>query len=293
MKTARLLIIFIFPLAALCACRSEDPFKKVVFADSPEMFNLITPVGRSSSSYIVNNVSYNIAFDDDKKKATVTINDLKMSANAPGEIVTFSNVDWNYVPGSHETQRAIRVPIMSPDSPGNGSTLTDVEIIYSESNKLSNVPTAGFYASYVVNGAYSVVSYPYIIYADGTTTVRTDNDIMPQTVDYEPVYVLSLHPESMSLDMNVRNIDIDGERLDFSISGITMILTDEGYNLDETEWTAITASNGTSINVSDIAGVAVLRDELNLTMIVEYMNTMYYIEAYLAPDYNSCKRSCH
>jgi len=289
MKTARLLIIFIFPFAALCACRSEDPFKKVVFADSPEMFNFITPVGRSSSSYIVDNVSYNIAFDDDKKKATVTINNLKLSANVPGEIMTFSNVDWNYVSGSHETQRAIRVPMMSSDSPGNGFTLTDVEIIYSESNESSNVPTAGFYASYVVNGAYSVLSYPYKIYADGTTTVRTDKYIMPQAVDYEPVYVLSLHPENMSLDMNVRNMDIDGARLDFSISGIAMTLTDEGYNLDETERTAVTAYNGTSINVSDISGVAVLRDELNLTMTVEYMNMTYYIEAYLSPDYNKMR----
>lgn len=288
MKTLQIFASSILFTLILGSCRSDEPFKHVVFADSPEMFNFVLPSGRTAA-FITDNVSYNIVFDDEKRKATLTINNLRCSPEEEGTIVTFSDVDWTYVEGSHEKQRSISRPMLVSDSPGDGYNLTDVEIIYSESNELNRNPSAGFYASYTVNGAYSVMSYPYIVYAEGTTTVKTEGDVMPQLVDYSPLYKLDLRPSVMKLDISVKDMEIAGERLDFSISGIGMSLTDDGYTLDGNDIIHVEMSNGKAVEVRDISGVAVLRDQLELVMELVYEGKTYNVEAFLSPDYNKMR----
>lgn len=286
MKTVRLFIFL--SVVALWGCRSDEPFKKVVFADSPEMFNFVTTEGKTEP-FITEGVTYNLVFDDDKKTATLTINNLKTRRSDPGLIVTFSDVEWTYVAGSHEKQRAVTATTLTSDNPGTDITLTDVVIIYSESNELNNAPAAGFYASYTVNGNGSILSYPYQVYADGTTTVRDDSDIMPQLVDYEPVYILDLHPSGMNLDIAVHGVEIAGKRLDFRLTGVAMTLTDVGYGFRIAQPVEVETSDGARVTVSELSGSANLRDELDLTMGVVYVGEQYVIEAYLAPDYNKIR----
>ncbi len=287
MKTVRLFIMFL-SIVSLWGCGSDEPFKKVVFADSPLMFNFITPAGQQSS-YVAEDVSYNIVFDDEKKTATLTINNLKWTQADAGMIATFSNIDWTYVTGSHEKQRAIIAPVLTSDNPGIDVALTDVVIIYGESNELNNAPAAGFYASYTVNGAYCVLSYPYQVYADGTTTVMNDSDIMPQLVDYDPVYILNLHPSGMTIDVDVQGVEIAGTRLDFNVTGLTMKLTDVGYDFGISRPVAVTTTGGTAITINKLSASANMRDELDITMEVALDGESYIIESYLAPDYNKLR----
>lgn len=287
MKASRFLIFV--SVLFLMGCRSEEPFRHVVFADSPEMFNFVTPSGRTKA-FITDGVSYNIVFDDEKRMATLTINNLRFSPEEEGRIVTFSNIEWTYVAGSHEKQRAIKAPSISSDNPGDDCTLTEVEIVYSESNELNDNPSAGFYASYTVNGIYSVLSYPYTVFAEGTTTVRSETEIMPQLVDYEPLYKLDLHPSSMTLDMTVKDLDISGKKVGFTLRGIAMTLTDDGYTLEENESVKLTLNGGETVLVKNVSGNAVLRDELNLVMELIHDGMTYYVEAYLSPDYNKLRQ---
>lgn len=286
MKASRFLIFV--SVLFMIGCRNEEPFRHVVFADSPEMFNYVTPSDRTKA-FITDGVSYNIVFDDEKKRASLTINNLRFSPEEEGRIVTFSNIEWTYIAGSHEKQRAIKVLSISSDNPGDDCTLTEVEIIYSESNALNGNPSAGFYASYTVNGIYSVQSYPYTVFAEGTTTVRSEKEIMPQLVDYEPLYKLDMHPSSMTLDMTVRDLEIGGKKIGFTLRGIAMALTDNGYTLEANKSVELTSNGGETLIVKNVSGNAVLRDELNLVMELICDGMTYYVEGYLSPDYNKLR----
>lgn len=275
------------------ACGSDEPLKHVVFADSPVMFNWISPAdGSRAVPTVVDGVTYHIVFDDDKRNATITLDNFRLSPEAPSEIATFTNVEWTYESGSHEKRRIISSDILVSDgAPGASVTLTDVVIIYTESNDLSPEPSAGFYASYIVDGAYSVLSFPYKVYCFGTTTINPADSIAPNYVDYLPEYTVTLRPGTMQADMTVSHLEVGGMTFDMTITGLLLTLTPEGYDLKSNAATAVRVSaSGVAITDIDLTAGAELRDRLVMTMNFKVNGTPWMLQAYLSPDLNELDR---
>ena len=93
----------------------------------------------------------------------------------------------------------------------------------------------------------------------------------------------------MTLDMTVKDLDIGGGKVGFTLRGIAMTLTDDGYTLEENESVELTLNDGETLLVKKVSGNAVLRDELNLVMELIKEGVTYYVEAYLSPDYNKLR----
>lgn len=267
-------------------CRSDEPFKHVVFADSPEMFNLITYDGKGSrgAGEIAENVSYYIVFDDVKRNATLTINNLRTDNGERGIIATFSDVTWTYEPGSHEKRRIIEcAELQSDPNPGADITLTDVTIIYNETNELDPEPSAGFYASFVVNGTLKFTAFPYEVYADGTTVIAARASEAGRDIDYDATYRLTFDPQSMEATLSVDNFDVDGVECEFEISRLSLILSDKGYELKSSGVSVVNSSDA-ALNVESVSANAELRGNLIVEMELSVGGKAYGVEATLSPN---------
>ena len=291
MKHVRFLILTVVVLV-MGACGSSEPFKHVVFANSPEMFNAIVPVdGASGSGYITEDISYYIVFDDENRNATLTVNNLVVKPGGESRLATFDNIEWTYEPGSHETRRIIQADVLpSSDEASSQVTLTDVTIIYIESNDMNVENTAGFYASYTVDGAYRITSYPYAVCADGTTTVRTLGRSMNSEIDYEPVYIVRFNPVDMTAQIDARGVRLDDQTCDFNITGLTLGLVPDGYTLKSVASTCLEPIDGSvAPRLLSLDADAKLRDELNMRFELETDSAVYEVECYLAPDLSTLK----
>lgn len=271
------------------ACGSDEPFRHVVFADSPKMFSAVTDLsGSRSSSVITEGVSYNIVFNDEPRQATLTITDLQVDPAGERIIATFTDLEWTYEPGSHEKQRIIRSDeLHSSGSPAADVVLTDVTIIYTESNEMNPNATAGFYAEYTVNGSYYVISYPYSVLADGTTTVRgvAVGDPAIDEVFYDPVYAVSFDPATMTATLVSDGLVIDGEAADFELTGLRLGLDGRSYSLSTTPATRFAPADGNSRwHFRDFNAKADLRDELNFVLELADDSLSVVVEGFLSPD---------
>lgn len=267
-------------------CRSDEPFKHVVFADSPEMFNLITYEGKGSrgAGEIAEDVSYYIVFDDVKRNATLTINNLRTDNGERGIIATFSDVTWTYEPGSHEKRRIIECAELHSDpNPGADITLTDVTIIYNETNELDPEPSAGFYASFVVNGTLKFTAFPYEVYADGTTVIAARASEAERDIDYDATYHLTFDPQSKEATLSVDNFDVDGVECEFEISRLSLILSDKGYELKSSGVSVVNSSDA-ALKVESVSANAELRGNLIVEMELSVGGKAYGVEATLSPN---------
>lgn len=282
-------ILLLFLSVIVSACGSDEPFRHVVFADSPKMFSSVTELsGGRSSSVIIEGVSYNIVFNDEPRQASLTITDLQVDPAGERIIATFTDLEWTYEPGSHEKQRSIRADeLHSSGSPAADVVLTDLTIIYTESNEMNPNATAGFYAEYTVNGSYYVISYPYSVLADGTTMVRGVADGDPATDDvlYDPVYAVSLDPATMTAALVSDGLVLDGEAADFELTGLRLGLDGRSYSLSATPATRFAPADASSRwRFRDFNAKADLRDELNFVLELADDSLSVVVEGFLSPD---------
>lgn len=281
------ILLAVLSALAFQGCRSDEPFKHVVFADSPEMFNLITREGKGSrgGGEIAEDVSYYIVFDDVKRNATLTINNLRTDNGERGIIATFSNVEWTYEPGSHEKRRIIECAELHSDpNPGADITLTDVVIIYNVTNELDPEPSEGFYASFVVNGSLRFTAFPYRVYADGTTEiVSTGGYGGSRDIDYDATYNVSFDPERMTATLSAEDFDLGGKKISFVTAPLTLSLTDTGYAFRNSSATTLQSSEA-GFTVNRLSAKAELRGNLMIEMDVALNGKTYEVTATLSPN---------
>lgn len=294
MKHYRYILILISSII-LVSCGSDEPFKHVVFADSPKMFSAVVDLTEDRSPVVMTEgVSYYITFNDEPKQATLTINDLRLTPSGERVVATFVDLEWTYGEGAHEKQRIIVADeLHSSGDPGADMVLTDVTFVYTESNELNPVESVGFYAEFTVNGRYHVVSYPYLVVADGTTTIRgvAEGRVMDDEISYDPVYLVRFDPKSMSASVSSLGLTIGGINADFEISGLGLVLDGRNYALSANGTTDYkSVSDESRWSFVDFNATADLRDELNLVLELSSDSCHVVVEGFLSPDLSVSRR---
>lgn len=278
MKRFQPLILLL--LIAAIGCRSSEPLDNIVRADNSHAFNVVSMTGARSGIEVFDDASYYAVFDDDNLTAEITVRNLRVRESDTPLTLTFSDVPMRFSRNSHEIERVVEVDnLVSTDPVSRGTTITDVTIVYTESNDLNPNGTGGIYARFVVDGQYVVTAYPYNIFADGTT--RIDNvSSGHQYIDYKPTYELHLDPKNMTATLNVENLKLDNESYSFSISRLALRLTDDGYTL--------TLQPGTTCDgvpsVKSFTATADLRTELKIDMTLVAGGKSYDVASFLTPD---------
>lgn len=283
MKTVKLFSLLIFVAVAMSGCRGSEPFDKITRAGSPEAFNYVVQPMARTSGQVYDDAGYYIVFDDENKVATVTIANLRVPGNETPRTLTFKDVPMDYTRNNHQVERMIVADrLVSQDPVNRGTAITDVTIVYTQSNDLDANHTDGIYARFTVDDAYVVTAYPYAIFADGTTRVDDLSD-MTTLYDYTATYDLHLDPTTMTARMTVKDIEIGGTATDIEFSGLGLDLTDNGYRISFDEKSKI--DSDMEISVIEFNAEAGLRTELDLDFIVELANGgKYRVTAFLTPD---------
>lgn len=277
--TVRFILFFL--LMSVAGCRSPEPLDNIVRAESPDSFNFVSSIGQRSSSVICGDVGYYIVFDDDKRKANVTITNLHFPDMEEPMIMTFADVDMTYTDNRHEKQRVICADaLVSSDPVTEGVAITDVIIIYTQVNDLDPNGNDGIYAKYTVDGRYTVTAYPYCIFADGTTIVENLTD-ETRIVDYRPTYKILLSPDDMTAGLFVENLKLGGTLADLSYGPLRLSIDDSGYSLTKLPSTVLAGAE----KIESFALSACLLDELKVDfVVVDESADLYRVSGFLTPN---------
>lgn len=285
MKTPGVGILFSL-LVILCGCAGEDPLDKVVFADSGRSFNLISGSGRSGSA-VCEGVEYYVTFDDENKRATVTISNLRLEPDDAPMTFTFSNLDWEFGPSSHISQRVIDIPEVYPDNNGGEShTFTDFIMVYSQANEYDPHNSDGFYIHYRVDSRYEITAYPQTMLCQGTTRV-VDIAAGSDQIDYNTLYRLTLSTEpELSADIAITSLPVYGRRIDVDIKSVRLGLFRRGYTLEYCAAHTSASSPAVPVRISGLTASADLLDRLVMEMELNVVGRDYRVYAYLSPNLN-------
>ena len=281
MKTVQLFLYTALVLI-ISGCRGSEPLDNIVRASNPKAFNYVVPISQRGVSDIQENVGYYIVFDDEAMKANITIANLLLPGESQPMTMTFTDVDMGDSFNNHVGQRVVRSDVLiSSDPVTSGFTITDVTFVYSTTNSLDPNDLNGIYARYTVNGQYVVTAYPYNIIADGTT--RIDNLTEGgEFIDYTPCYRIVFDPERMLADVYTSGLTVGGEVCDFSIRGVRLNLTEDGYTLVSCEKTIVGSETG--VDVVDFSAEADLLDELRLRFTLKNDSGEFDVAAFLLPS---------
>lgn len=285
------LLISLLAVLTFASCRSEEPFRHLTIADSPEMFSTVHPLRSRVGDYVTDSISYYITFDDEKKVASLTISHLQISPDGMPVTATFTDIPWNYQSGSHETRRVIKTESLhSSGGPGADILLTDVTIVYIEANDTNVAQTAGFYAQYTVENAFTVMSYPYTLCADGTTAICEAIPGAERDYLYDPVYIIKLDPKTMSADITVRNFVTDGVIWNLELKSLALTLTPDGYALRlESPVSVNVGDTGRILNFESVEANAIMGQSLELVSKFTYQGKRYLLEGYLTPEMSTLR----
>ena len=243
-------------------CRSSEPFDKITRAATPEAFNYVAPLSSRAASTVYNDAGYYIVFDDENKVASVTISNLRVPGYDQPRTLTFVDVPMDYTSNNHMVERMIKAESLVSHDPINGGTeITDVTIVYIQSNSLDPNPTDGIYARFVIDGAYLVTAYPYDVFGEGTTRID-DLENLTTAYDYNTTYHLTLDPSTMTADMEVANLSVGGWKGNVTVKGLKLTLVDDGYEVEFGPSTSVDAE--IPLEIDRFSGVADLRKRLDI-----------------------------
>ncbi len=255
------IVIIMLSACIFGSCSKSEPFDNVVMAEATGMFNYVTSVSRASGGMVSEDVGYLIVFDDESRLCNITISNLRLSSGGQPHIYTFTDVPWYFDQNRPEITRVIDLEALTGRDGAGEVTLTDVMMMFVQSNGMSRYGGDGLVAEYVVNGVYKVAAYPYETIGQGTTRVDHEGD---ESVGYEEVYYVLLDPRTMTAYVEIDGLIIDGVKHDFAVSGLRLTLTPDGYGLSEDAATALVGLS--DVFLDDFSVTADLTDELKVDM---------------------------
>lgn len=274
----------LFLALLLTACADRDPLEKIVNGNSGEMFSLITSKKGRAGTLVVDGVKYYATFNDEEKKATVTISNLRLADDDEPLAFTFSGLDWKFGNSNHTLQRVIEIDRLVPDDDfGTGYVFEDFVMIYSHGNEFDSHNSSGFFVSYKVNGV-SVMAYPHRMLCQGTTMVREaggDNSDVSYDTNYEVNIITSGVGEAV---VDITGLNIGTHSVDLSVSGLKLELVDGGYDLSVGTSGVDVESSLAGVGITQFEGHADLLTRLVITMDLTFENQNYAVTATLTPN---------
>lgn len=274
----------LFLALLLTACADRDPLEKIVNGNSGEMFSLITSKKGRAGIHIVDGVEYFATFNDEDKKATVIISNLRLADDDEPRSFTFSGLDWKFGNSNHTLQRVIEIDRLVPDDDfGTGYVFEDFVMIYSHGNEFDSHNSSGFFVSYKINGM-SVMAYPHRMLCQGTTMVRDadgGNSDVSYDTNYEVNFLTSGEGEAR---IDITGLNIDGHITDISLSGLKLDFVDGGYDLSVGTTGMDVDSSLPGVTVTQFEGHAELLTRLVIVMDLTYGNHDYVVTATLTPN---------
>lgn len=284
MKTVKLFSAILFVALVVTGCRSSEPFDKITRAATPEAFNHVMPKSARGVATVYDDAGYYIVFDDDNKVASLTISNLRVPGSSTPRTLTFVDVPMDYTRNNHRIERMIsQEQLVSHDPVNSGTIISDVTIVYVQSNSLDPNPSDGIYARFTIDDAYVVTAYPYGIFADGTTRID-DLGSMTTAYDYTATYRLTFDPATMTATMTIDDIEIGGTAGKIVFSGLKLTLTNDGYELAFTDTSAMKSDLAIS-ELTAFKATADLRTELDIDLSLRMSDGgSYRIAAFLSPD---------
>ncbi len=281
MRHALYYIIAISALA-LTGCGSSEPLDNIVMAEAPRMFNHVTPTGEESGR-IYDDAAYYVVFDDDSRTCTITMSNLMYPGSESPQTLVFENVAWNYPVRQYDMRRIIDAETLVSEGVDSGVTISNLHLVYIQSNELASRQCDGIYVAFDIDG-YHVTTYPYQLFAQGTTVVTAQSDTDGQTretVDYDVTYSISLIPKANKAAIMIEQLDINGDSERYELGHLDMRLTETGYEISSEG--DIRASDRAVIR--NFSGNADMLDELKVTFEITVNGVDYTVQSYLTPAY--------
>lgn len=281
MRHALYYIIAISALA-LTGCGSSEPLDNIVMAEAPRMFNHVTPVGEETGR-IYDDAAYYVVFDDDSRTCTITMSNLMYPGSESPQTLVFENVAWNYPVRQYDMRRIIDAETLVSEGVDSGVTISNLHLVYIQSNELASRQCDGIYVAFDIDG-YHVTTYPYQLFAQGTTVVTAQSDTNGQTretVDYDVTYTISLIPKANKAAIMIEQLDINGDSERYELGHLDMRLTETGYEISSEG--DIRASDRAVIR--NFSGNADMLDELKVTFEITVNGVDYTVQSYLTPAY--------
>lgn len=281
MRHALYYIIAISALA-LTGCGSSEPLDNIVMAEAPRMFNHVTPTGEESGR-IYDDAAYYVVFDDDSRTCTITMSNLMYPGSESPQTLVFENVAWNYPVRQYDMRRIIDAETLVSEGVDSGVTISNLHLVYIQSNELASRQCDGIYVAFDIDG-YHVTTYPYQLFAQGTTVVTAQSDTdgrTRETVDYDVTYTISLIPKANKAAIMIEQLDINGDSERYELGHLDMRLTETGYEISSEG--NIRASDRAVIR--NFSGNADMLDELKVTFEITVNGVDYTVQSYLTPAY--------
>ena len=281
MRHALYYIIAISALA-LTGCGSSEPLDNIVMAEAPRMFNHVTPTGEGSGR-IYDDAAYYVVFDDDSRTCTITMSNLMYPGSESPQTLVFENVAWNYPVRQYDMRRIIDAETLVSEGVDSGVTISNLHLVYIQSNELASRQCDGIYVAFDIDG-YHVTTYPYQLFAQGTTVVTAQSDTdgrTRETVDYDVTYTISLIPKANKAAIMIEQLDINGDSERYELGHLDMRLTETGYEISSEG--NIRASDRAVIR--NFSGNADMLDELKVTFEITVNGEDYTVQSYLTPAY--------
>lgn len=281
MRHALYYIIAISALA-LTGCGSSEPLDNIVMAEAPRMFNHVTPTGEESGR-IYDDAAYYVVFDDDSRTCTITMSNLMYPGSESPQTLVFENVAWNYPVRQYDMRRIIDAETLVSEGVDSGVTISNLHLVYIQSNELASRQCDGIYVAFDIDG-YHVTTYPYQLFAQGTTVVTAQSDAdrgARETVDYDVTYTISLIPKANKAAIMIEHLDINGDSERYELGHLDMRLTETGYEISSEG--DIRASDRAVIR--NFSGNADMLDELKVTFEITVNGVDYTVQSYLTPAY--------
>lgn len=267
---------------ALTGCGSSEPLDNIVMAEAPRMFNHVTPTGEESGR-IYDDAAYYVVFDDDSRTCTITMSNLMYPGSESPQTLVFENVAWNYPVRQYDMRRIIDAETLVSEGVDSGVTISNLHLVYIQSNELASRQCDGIYVAFDIDG-YHVTTYPYQLFAQGTTVVTAQSDTdgrTRETVDYDVTYTISLIPKANKAAIMIEQLDINGDSERYEFGHLDMRLTETGYEISSEG--NIRASDRAVIR--NFSGNADMLDELKVTFEITVNGVDYTVQSYLTPAY--------
>lgn len=281
MRHALYYIIAISALS-LAGCGNSEPLDNIVMAEAPRMFNHVTPTGEESGR-IYDDAAYYVVFDDDSRTCTITMSNLMYPGSESPQTLVFENVAWNYPVRQYDMRRIIDAETLVSEGVDSGVTISNLHLVYIQSNELASRQCDGIYVAFDIDG-YHVTTYPYQLFAQGTTVVTAQSDTdgrTRETVDYDVTYSISLIPKANKAAIMIEQLDINGDSERYELGHLDMRLTEAGYEISSEG--DIRASDRAVIR--NFSGNADMLDELKVAFEITVNGVDYTVQSYLTPAY--------